>query len=210
MGGRSGQDEGSVGRLVGRQVARCLQRGDDSGGVGMGHEDRGRDRAEAELAGEPGLRHLGQQGRILAADVAGGRSHPHVAEPAAQVVHQVGEGLGDAPGGVVLEEPEDVGGGAPGIEGPAERRFAEPVDGGRPLRLDVAEEGELGPDRGGRLTGDDRGQVGLDHEVGDRRRDQHGQRRRRIPPLAGHEHPSCGGERALSGDAEQLRLVDRP
>ncbi len=119
-----------------------------------------------------------------------------------------------------------VGRAAPGVERPAQARLGEPVDGGRPGGFDVGQQRQLTRDVRDQRAGRHGRQVGLDQDVLDRRRERRRQHlgdlvavgpSLRLVARAGRggvrgiqQPPPGAGQRAAPGDAEELRLVERP
>ena len=131
-----------------------------------------------------------EDGLVVAADERRRRAHPDPAVPAADVVDQVGQRLRHRGARVPGQQPGDVAGGPAGVEGAPHGRLGEPVDRRATGRLDVGDQPQRPGQRGLERPGRDRGEVGLQQHVVQRRR-QRGLERgrprpdRRRPPAAG-------------------------
>ncbi len=207
---RPAQDEAPVPTFLGGGVAGLPQGGEDAGGVGGGGRHRGREQPQAELLRRPRRHHLGQQGDVVAPQAAGGGHHPHLPEPAADVVDQVGQRLGHALGCVGLDETEDVGRGAARLEGPPHRRLGEAEDRRRAAGLQVGHRLELGLHTAQQLGRGEGGEVGLDHEVRGGRGDDLTERGPGAVEIARGCQPPPRAEGAQARHPQQLALLQGP
>ena len=178
--------------------------------VGLGREHRGGEPSQAEPGEAAVDEELGEGGGVLGAQERRRAADPDQAVAAGDVADQVLQRLRHPGGAGLLEDAEQLVGGAPGVQGPADGVGAEPVHRRRAAGLDVGGEVDVGGQGRGERTGGDGREVGLDEQVVDGLREQGGEGVPGGRRVVAQQGAGRRGERALPGEPEPLGLLEEP
>ena len=175
-GDRRGGQPAAVGVLGDGAEAGLAQRLEQLVGLGRGDHDAGGQPAQPERGRLRVPQERAQLGVVLAGDEAERGTDVHGAVPAGDVADEVLQRLRHRGGGVRAQPAERVLGRPAGVHRAAYRVRAEAVDRARPRDSWVASSRRSAATSWRSGPAGDGGQVGLQHQVGDRLREQRRQR----------------------------------